>query len=81
MSYFLVMNQYQPPRRERRSSDAGPIVQERMQLSLEHAAAVRTTEEHACAKETVRGHNRRLATMIKWLIENYEKDGIFEGVS
>ena len=73
MSYFLVMNQYQPPRRERRSSDAGPIVQERMQLSLEHAAAVRTTEEHACAKETVRGHNRRLATIIKWLIENYEE--------
>ena len=67
------MSQYQPPRRERRSSQAGTVVQERMQLSQEHAAAVRTTEEHACAKETVRGHNRRLTTIIKWLMKNYEE--------
>ena len=68
------MSQYQPPRRERRSTMLESNAQDRVELSQEHADAVRTTEEHACARETVRGHNRRLQTMIKWFMENYEEE-------
>ena len=68
------MSQYQPPRRERRSTVLESNAQDRVELSQEHADAVRTTEEHACARETVRGHNRRLQTMIKWFMENYEEE-------
>ena len=45
-----------------------------VQLSNEHAQAVRSTEDHACSKETTRSHNRKLKKLIEWMRTNYPNE-------
>ena len=58
------------------ASNLTSSTEDRMQLSMEHAAAVKSTESYACQAKTIQDHNRRLGKMIDWVKTNYSSQAM-----